>query len=68
MRGNAWKASVAGKPDGTVKRLGPGHAWVWTRDDGSTETFDCGLSISHVLEYMARRLKVPARAVDLTQA
>jgi len=68
MRGDTWNVQVDGIPDGTVDRLGLGHAWIWTRASGKTEVFDCGLTISHVLEYMAKRIGRTPHQIDMVQA
>lgn len=68
MTGNDYDVEIHGKPDGRVSRLGLGHAWEWTRANGSHVIFDCGLPISHVLDYMAVRLGIEHRAVTAKQA
>lgn len=66
MHGDIWDVEVSGDRDGVVKRAGLGHAWVWERRNGKKEVFDCGLTASRVMGYMAVRLKVEPRAVLLS--
>lgn len=65
MANEIYNVTVKGEADGQVTRLGLGHAWVWTRANGSEEVFDCGLSISHVLEYAPKRIGAGYHDVDM---
>lgn len=66
MRGDNWEVQVKGVADGHVSRLSMGHAWNWKRSSGASEVFDCGMTISHVLGYMAVRVGCSPRDIDLT--
>lgn len=63
-----YEVEFNGLPDGSVERLGLGHAWVWTRANGNREIFDCGLSISLVLEYMPKRIGCNPRDINIRPA
>lgn len=63
MADDHWIVLIKGVTDGAVARLGRGHAWTWERADGTKETFDCGLAISHVLDCIAVRLDITPRDV-----
>jgi hypothetical protein len=70
MAGDDYNVIIDGKPSGHVHRLGLGHVWVWekagTGGDTGSCTFDCGLAISHVLDYIAARTGCEAHAVKGT--
>lgn len=66
MAEKIWNVQIHGASNGSITRLGLGHAWVWTRSDGSTDVFDCGMEISHVLDAVANRIGVGRRDVTAT--